>query len=705
MNTLDGFRKLWAAGYHRLVPVVPPKAELHERSSLYARLAAGDDSRGKAPGTCGEDGKWRGVNFVRIEAQESDLDKWGRNGASVGVKTGDGLIAVDIDTTNRQAAEKLYTLAAEILGPAAVRFGRKPKCLLLYEAPKDTRYQQVVFSTETEDKARVELLAEGRQFVAHGIHPVTGGPYTWPRGIPNRDRLTPVTADQIERFFEEARAKLPNAKRSAEKAAADAPEQEDLKAPDWETLERTVENIRNTDALFPEREHYVALAYAIKGAAPEGYELAARDLFLDWCERWEDGTNDPEIALADWERAKPPFRTGFSTLQCLEAYRLLQPVDKQEIADQLSINEMFQQEKPKSFATLLKIQDIFDLPDPTFLIDRYLPDTGFGILFGDPGSGKSFMALDMALHIAFGKQDWHGDKILPRRGGRVLYIAGEGAPGYKTRIKAWMAQNLTPEEARQDPNIRFIVKPINFMQEQDIKALLDAVKREEDFGEIDLIVVDTVSRAIPGADENLQKDMTIFINACDQVRYVTGALVLGVHHTAKAGGMRGSSVFDGQGDVILQMEKKKGATVGRLLCYKMKDGPDGWSDTYRFNMIDLPNGQTSLAPERVDASENPDNETVTPALQQQILDAMDEAWSAGKPWSDKPQSKDRFAGRIVASRFGVSAVTAMQCVELWMQQGLVEMQVFDKRSGQKGLRVTGRIVRNEGQFEEESIFD
>jgi hypothetical protein len=112
--------------------------------------------------------------------------------------------------------------------------------------------------------------------------------------------------------------------------------------------------------------------------------------------------------------------------------------------------------------------------------------------------------------------------------------------------------------------------------------------------------VDTVSRALPGADENLQKDMTLFVSACDALRGALGGGVLGVHHAGKSGDMRGSTVLLGAGDYVLRLDREEGERVGFLRCEKQKDGPDGWQDAYRF----MPTAQ-SLTVERVRTTEAP----------------------------------------------------------------------------------------------------
>lgn len=709
MNTTDNFRKLWDAGYHRLVPVVPPKAELHERSSLHARLAAGDDSRGKAPGIL-KDGKWRGMNFVAMESHEEDLPRWGESGASVGIKTGDGLVALDIDTTDRASAEQLYTLAAEILGPAAVRFGRKPKCLMLYEAPTDTTYQQVVFSTPTEDAARVELLSEGRQFVAQGMHPVTGKPYAWPQGIPRRDQLTRVTQEQIERFMQEAASKLPNARRGAERGTAEAPDQETLKAPDWETLEKTVEAIPNTSALFPERDDYVAVAYAIKAAAPDGYEHAALDLFLDWCERWQDGENDQTIAMNDWGRAKPPFRTGFSFLRSRAVNLFFEPVSPQEadVAADMFKEAAKQDIGPRKLKFLFR-DDIRNRKAPPFMIKRHVPAQSVGFLYSEPGCGKTFMALDMSLHIAYGRQEWHGDALTYKEGSWVVYLSQEGVGQFDKRISAWEKSNLLPADGQC--RLALTEESLNFMQEADVKAVIDSVKNLS-VDNIAMIVVDTVSRVLPGADENLQKDMTLFVKACDALKAEFGCVVMGVHHAGKGGGgLRGSSVLKGAGDFVFSLEKSKHNPMFRTLhCEKQKDAKDGWNESYAMNVVHL-----DPKPDQGDDEDNesvvlkrviggPGTEETAPALTASMLDLIDAAWAAGKPLSKHPRAKDRFGPRVLHIEFGISAEQASAALELWEQTGQIVHDVRDIRSKMSGYRVVRDDNAPDDAFDEAPIF-
>ena len=59
------------------------------------------------------------------------------------------------------------------------------------------------------------------------------------------------------------------------------------------------------------------------------------------------------------------------------------------------------------------------------------------LFFGDSGSGKTFLALDLACHVAAGRT-WFGRRV-EQRG--VLYFAIEGGHGITNRIAAWKARH------------------------------------------------------------------------------------------------------------------------------------------------------------------------------------------------------------------------------------------------------------------------
>lgn len=310
--TTHSFQIMWDLGYRRLVPIIPPGAPISDKSNLAKRIAKGDDARGKVPGIRWPDGTWSGFDFVRHESVESDLAKWSAMGAGVGVKTGNGLVLIDADTKNPELADKIQTVLNARFGDLPIRIGNFPKAGYLVRTDADFTYQRIEFGSRNEKGLltdRVEILAEGRQFVAHGIHPATLRPYVWPAGVPSLADVPFIAGPALTGFLEALRPLLPAAGEVVREGALSDVDQDSLRAP-IELVEKAVKATPNTSALFPSRESYRDFGYAIKAAAGEdGWPV-----YLDWCLRWEDGENDPDVARADWDRMKPPYRRGASWL-------------------------------------------------------------------------------------------------------------------------------------------------------------------------------------------------------------------------------------------------------------------------------------------------------------------------------------------------------------------------------------------------------
>jgi hypothetical protein len=341
---------------------------------------------------------------------------------------------------------------------------------------------------------------------------------------------------------------------------------------------------------------------------------------------------------------------------------------------------------------VLDVPGILDLPDPAWLVEGIVIENALGFVFGAPGCGKSFIALSQALSLATGQPDWWGRKIT--RNGPVVYISSEGVGDMKFRLQAWKA--ATGVNIREAPFF-LIRQSINFMLESDVDKLVRTVQSIVDkTGEFPAAVyVDTVSRVLPGADENLQKDMTLFIAACDAVRETFGATVTGVHHTSRAGNLRGSTVFDGAGDFLLHIEREQGEPVGYLTAHKIKAAQDGWKQP--FELVEQPigdiKGTTSLFARPCDEPVKdkaawPDKETC-----RQIVAAIGSAWNAGKPWSSMPQSRKqgRYAAAIIKQQFDILEATAELMIQTWLQNDVLSYEMRDKNTKLQGLRVVGSI--------------
>jgi hypothetical protein len=712
-DTANFFARFAQLGYTRLVPIIPPKAPISEGSSLFKRIGTPQDARGKTPGIKGQNGLWFSFDWVPYEADERDYHRWHAMGAGVGIKTGNGLIAIDADTKNEAFAKIIKQTIDELIGPTPIRIGNYPKALYLARVIGPVQYQRIDFGEniaadgKPPNYERVEILSDGRQFVAQGIHPKTGEPYNWIKPIVPLDELPQITPQQVTNLLNTLRERLPEAS-TIHKEGGDAVVSQASLRGNPDMVRKAVQSIPNTSALFPSRESYRDMGYAIRAAVENEHD--AFEIFSDWCDRWVEGDNDPGVVAADWSRMKPPYRRG--------AQWLYELAETHGAADKFSIGEVWFEdlENPdnpfaqidldeKKSATandtfdVLSLEDLENRPPAEWLLARHVPQKSVGFVYSTPGAGKTFLVLDMALHIADGRQQWHGDEIKAIDNAGVLYIASEGSYGFRNRVAAWKRKHgNSPALSRR---FRMIEQTINFMSADDISKLLRTVKAIQAGGtRLALVVVDTVSRAMPGADENLQKDMTRFVAACDAVRDAIGGAVIGVHHAGKAGDMRGSTVLLGAGDFVFRLERKKGATIGHLACEKQKDGPDGWYEPYRFDVVGLGEGETSVTVERSEMNVGPVTE-LTPDVAGRVLAAMREAWETGEPWSKAPQSKERYAVRRMVADHGFDAESADELLKVWEGSGMIATEIASSKSKLKGYKVAGDIehsVQSDGIF-------
>ena len=739
LTMTSDFARLWALGYTSLVPIIPPDAEVSEHSSLYKRVNTRQDSRGKSPGVKGRDGKWRGFDWLPHVADEQDLYRWDEMGAGVGIKTGKGLIAIDADTTDEALAEIIRDTVIEVFGHLPVRVGRYPKALYLIRSSEAIQYQRVEFGSPDErgNKERVELLSDGRQFVAYGVHPATRKPYHWPKGLPPQDDLSTATPDALERFWGLLRNRLPNVGAVIKEGATTEVNQAAL-AGDYETVAAAVKATPNTSSAFPTREAYRDMGYAIKAALPD--DPRAFDIWWEWCSRWDQGDNDYGVAEADWRRMKPPYRRGAGWLyeqaetlsggSWSKAQAYFEPVA--EVAQSpfdMQAETQQQEAKADDIYPILDIDQIVSRPPPTFLIDQHIPDTSMGFLYSEPGVGKSFCAIDLGLTIAHGLEDWHGYKVTAPENAGVIYLASEGSFDLRNRILAWHKARGIEQVAKA---FLVIEATINFMHADDVNKLLRTIHATAKARGVKpaLVVIDTVSRAMPGADENTQRDMTLFVKATDAVRDSFKCAVMGVHHANKGSGdMRGSTVLRGAGDYVMRLEKAKGASVATLTMEKQKAAQDGWARQVVFEKVVLADGQTSLVPSALmggsgaagaagssaaGSSAQDGRASATPSVFRgvaldvvapMILEAMRAAWDAGEPWGRTPNTRERYAVRRMMADFGVDGAEAEQLVRAWEAAGLVAYEMHNVRAKTRGYRVADGMrvgvsdATKGGQFE------
>lgn len=258
-------------------------------------------------------------------------------------------------------------------------------------------------------------------------------------------------------------------------------------------------------------------------------------------------------------------------------------------------------------------------------LEGILGNNGLSTMYGPPGSGKSFLALDLAVAVASG-QKWYGRECDK---GAVIYLAAEGAAGVQNRMVALINEGRLAKDAR----LVYVPHCISLLDKRQVVALVATVQQAmQGIDEpVRLIVLDTLSRCMAGANENAPEDMTAVVAAVDVIREKTGAHVMLVHHTGKntGAGSRGHSSLKGATDTEIEIQREEGE-IGQILCRKAKDMGSFEPMAFRLKAVELginDRGKpvTSCVVEHLEAKDIPQPQTSVDCAKGIILEALAES--------------------------------------------------------------------------------
>lgn len=211
--------------------------------------------------------------------------------------------------------------------------------------------------------------------------------------------------------------------------------------------------------------------------------------------------------------------------------------------------------------TLLSLADVLaqGLDDgPAPLVDGLLDQGALSVLYGDSNVGKTFVTMDLAFSVATGRT-WAGQRTTQKP---VVYIATEGGRGSHWRLRA-----LVNETGIRDAPFYIYTSGVDLLRaDADLEPLIEAVKGVPGAG---LVVIDTLSRALAGGDENSSVDMGKLVRNLDKLKERTEAHVMVVHHSGKkaANGARGHSLLRAATDTEIEVAE------GRITATKQRDMP------------------------------------------------------------------------------------------------------------------------------------
>ena len=357
--------------------------------------------------------------------------------------------------------------------------------------------------------------------------------------------------------------------------------------------------------------------------------------------------------------------------------------------------------KKKKLIKLYTMSEVRALGPVKALIQDTVAESSLGFIYGAPGCGKTFVALSMGLSIAYGLPHWFWGKKI-ERSGPVIYISLEGKSDLSNRLEAWkMHHKLDHDEDR----FRVVMDEVNFLENESIKMFVDSIDDYvQGHDKPVMIFIDTLSRALAGGNENDQQEVSRFIQTCDRIKARYSSNVTGIHHMGRAGEhMRGSTTLDGGADYMYRVTRdKENGLNGVIYAAKIKAYADKWEMPFRLAKIDLdqfgvqsslvattdpdpfapsPKGPEESFGGKQETGKEPDMDTC-----KRMVEAIDEAWRGGYPWSKGGKDSDRIAAERLSDSFNFSVEVCQKYVNMWHRNDVIVTDIWGAKGEKRGLR-------------------
>lgn len=248
------------------------------------------------------------------------------------------------------------------------------------------------------------------------------------------------------------------------------------------------------------------------------------------------------------DAAPPPHKVGngvvFDRSKALDQHKRVREATAKAVerAEQQLKDARFTH---KYLAPLFNIGDALKPQPPIdWTIEGLAEAGGVLVVFGAPGTGKTYAATDLGMRVAMGKP-WLGRKT---KQCRVLWIDEDSGRKRLLRrlgdvARGHQADASTPFEVLS-------LAGVNILKEEDA-AELQRLITERGAG---LVVLDTLADVCGGAKIVSPDEMLPVLQSLRRIAETTGALILVLHHTNKGGEFLGAVTIAGKADLLLQLE-------------------------------------------------------------------------------------------------------------------------------------------------------
>jgi hypothetical protein len=282
------------------------------------------------------------------------------------------------------------------------------------------------------------------------------------------------------------------------------------------------------------------------------------------------------------------------------------------------------------------------------LVEGLMASGDIAVLYGAPKTGKSFLAVDLAVALSNGDV-WFDRSISPAK---VLYWAGEDFSGLIARRAACTRHkggcgvfsigndplSLVPSQAADTVDaltnvLRYELAPSRLEDPNNYVSLPS------------VLIIDTWAMLTASMDENSGKDMSAAMAALRELQArVSNLTIIIIHHSGKDGsrGMRGHSSLLAAVDVAIEVDKSSKG-MGRWTVRNARRNPTGDSGQFRLKQVALPASELSTAGVRMETCiiEQVDGVAENCKLSDKAMQALDrlkslEGGNAGKTCEAAP---------------------------------------------------------------------
>jgi len=242
------------------------------------------------------------------------------------------------------------------------------------------------------------------------------------------------------------------------------------------------------------------------------------------------------------------------------------------------------QDEPVAMGFLSLSEIRSSLKGAQYLVKPYLERETTAVMFGESGTYKSFICLDIGLSIAYGIP-YHGHRT---HKSPVFYVCGEGSGGIARRIEAWMLAH--PKQAEDSAPFYVSKVPACLIEDGNAAGIAAAIQQQEPGINPGLIIMDTLSTNIGDGDESSNPDVAKLMNNVNvHLRDVFGCCVLIVHHVGHGDKdrERGAYALRGNADARIQV-KPDGDHKCSMHSLKVKDGPEFDPVAFSARVVTIP---------------------------------------------------------------------------------------------------------------------